>query len=233
MRRMIWMAAPAMLALGLEAGAATLNFNGPVDRLSDSEWAYSTAGVEVTVSSLDGPLHQNGLGDLTAGGIGVGTDPIDGLLTRGESLTIRFDQPVTLTGITFAPWVNPITVENPIPFLPDLVYPLSRAKLQGEGLNATLTRHSDNYVDALAHFELPEVTLESFTLRADHLDVPLELIALLAGLDLPFGVDDLTLGTYLWGIEFQPTTEIPLPGAVWLFGSALAGLGAAGRRRSR
>lgn len=67
MRRMIWMAAPAMLALGLEAGAATLNFNGPVDRLSDSEWAYSTAGVEVTVSSLDGPLYQNGLGDLTAG----------------------------------------------------------------------------------------------------------------------------------------------------------------------
>src|SRR5699024_5982902 len=92
MRRMTWLAAPAMLALGLEAAAATLSFNEPVTAISDHEWVYSTAGVEVTVLSPDGPLYQNGLGDFVAGGIGVGTDPIDGMLTRGESLTVQFDQ---------------------------------------------------------------------------------------------------------------------------------------------
>jgi len=70
----------------------------------------------------------------------------------------------------------------------------------------TLTDSGQGIFDLVDHFALPDLLVDSFTLTPNN----------------------KRTAVYLWGIDVQ---EVPLPGAVWLFGSALAGLGIVRRRR--
>lgn len=198
MRILTCLAASAVFAASLNASAAVLRFDDSATQISTNEWIYEMDGVQVqaTVISENGRIFYNPVEDA----IGVGTNVLNGAMSWGETLTIRFDQPVTISQISFRQWENP-----------GLIFTYDEVIFRNDDTGGllTLTDSGQGAFDLLDHFALPDITLSSFTL------IP----------------NNQRTAVYLWGIEFE-TTEIPLPGAVWLFGTALAGLGVAGRRRT-
>lgn len=196
MRILTCLAASAVFAASLNASAAVLRFDDSATQISTNEWIYEMDGVQATVISENGRIFYNPV----EGAIGVGTNVLNGAMSWGETLTIRFDQPVTISQISFRQWENP-----------GLIFTYDEVIFRNDDTGGllTLTDSGQGAFDLLDHFALPDITLSSFTL------IP----------------NNQRTAVYLWGIEFE-TTEIPLPGAVWLFGTALAGLGVAGRRRT-
>lgn len=196
MRILTCLAASAFFAASLNASAAVLRFDDSATQISTNEWIYEIDGVQATVISENGRIFYNPV----EGAIGVGTNVVNGAMSWGETLTIRFDQPVTISQISFRQWENP-----------GLIFTYDEVVFRNDDTGGllTLTNSGQGAFDLLDHFALPDITLSSFTL------IP----------------NNQRTAVYLWGIEFE-TTEIPLPGAVWLFGTALAGLGVAGRRRT-
>lgn len=196
MRILTCLAASAVFAASLNASAAVLRFDDSATQISTNEWIYEMDGVQATVISENGRIFYNPVEDA----IGVGTNVLNGAMSWGETLTIRFDQPVTISQISFRQWENP-----------GLIFTYDEVIFRNDDTGGllTLTDSGQGAFDLLDHFALPDITLSSFTL------IP----------------NNQRTAVYLWGIEFE-TTEIPLPGAVWLFGTALAGLGVAGRRRT-
>lgn len=198
MRILTCLAASAVFTASLNASAAVLRFDDSATQISTNEWVYEIDGVQVqaTVISENGRIFYNPVEDA----IGVGTNVLNGAMSWGETLTIRFDQPVTISQISFRQWENP-----------GLIFTYDEVIFRNDDTGGllTLTDSGQGAFDLLDHFALPDITLSSFTL------IP----------------NNQRTAVYLWGIEFE-TTEIPLPGAVWLFGTALAGLGVAGRRRT-
>jgi hypothetical protein len=97
--------AMAVLALSVSAvaSATTLNFNS-------GSGSYSTGGITATVTAAGGALYYSSNNSA----IGVGSGLIDGPLgvtgtliatsTTNESLTVSFNQAVTLNSIAFAQW---------------------------------------------------------------------------------------------------------------------------------
>lgn len=210
-RMLTGLAATASLSLLLAGNtvAATMSFN-------NASGTYTADGVTATVSvtnAISGHgLHYNNVENA----IGVGTNNINGALgfrqliivvpifTEAETMTVSFDQEVTIDKINFRQWENDI-----LGFGDEVHFDYS-----GGSSGAGSLTFSDS---GLGAFELldpffPAVSLTSFTLRPEQ--------------------DGAETAVYLHSFDFT-VSEVPLPAAAWLFGSAIAGLAVVGRRRRR
>ena len=87
------------LALSPIASALTMNFN-------NGSGSYTVGGVTGTASTTGGSLFYNGVENA----IGVGSDVFNGALAQGETLSINFDQTVTVNTVYFRQWENPFIV---------------------------------------------------------------------------------------------------------------------------
>src|SRR5690625_4043033 len=154
MKRMTSAAAAVLLVASLDAGAASLRFDNSAQKPSDSEWVYQLGDLTATVTSQGGPLFYNGVERA----IGVGTSVFNGAIANNETVTVHFNQPVTLSQISFRQWENP----GPLGTVYDRVV-LS----WDEGQSITLT-DSGQGVDLLDDFVLPDIELTQFTLTPDH-----------------------------------------------------------------
>lgn len=102
--KMQFATAALALAISTTASAATISFN-------NSTGSYSSGGVTATVTVGSGSLSYNG-NALTGGpGIGVKGGALDftGALSAGDTLTVKFNQAVTLTSASFTSWTGGIT----------------------------------------------------------------------------------------------------------------------------
>lgn len=204
----------ALFAAAAGSQAATINFN-------NGSGVYSAGGVTATVSvttvrSGDG-LYYNS----TENAIGVGSSKTTGAMgykeynlfkcgfvgcfTEGETITVTFDQEVTVDNVYLRQW------EDNVAGFGDEV------NFTSAGGNVNFDK-SDGYDGSILvdRFETG-VTTTSFTLT------PVQGGTNGAGATVKTAV-------YLHSLDFS-VSEVPLPAAAWLFGSAMLGLIGVGRRR--
>lgn len=211
--RLLGMAAALALAQ-TSAHASTMYFN-------NNSGSYSadgvTATVSVTTSSAGGGLYYNNVEDA----IGVGSNNINGAMgfkslifvvptfTTDETMTVSFDREVTVDTVFFRQW------ENSVGGFGDLVQFDYSGGTSGSG---SLLFSDSGIGDGLGQLLDPfaaGISLTSFTIT------PFQDGNKLNGANAKTAV-------YLHSLDFN-VTEVPVPAAAWLFGSALLGL--AGFRR--
>lgn len=190
------------------ASAATMYFNnGSGTYTADGV----TASVSVTTSQSGDGLFYNSVENA----IGIGSNVVNAGIgfkkltflvvpnfTEAETMTVSFDQEVTLDTIFFRQWEN-----NFLGFGDEVDFDYAG----GASGSGTLT-FTDSGVSGLLDPFAVGVSLTEFTLRPEQ-----------NGAETSF---------YLHSVDFT-VSEVPLPAAAYLFGSALAGLVAVGRRRAK
>ncbi|MCB1703123.1 MAG: hypothetical protein H6985_06475 [Pseudomonadales bacterium] len=216
----------AIAAMGLAASlagaaqASTISF-------SNGSGSYSadgvTATVTVTTSSAGGGLYYNstenaiGVGNsATNGGIGYQAFcafcfPTFTTFTEAETMTVTFDQEVTVDTVFFRQW------ENNILGYGDEVHFNYSGGASGTGSILFSNSGLSDLTTLLDPFSAG-VSLTAFTITPEQ-----------DGSD-SFGVTNDTV-VYLHSVDFT-VSQVPLPGAAWLMGSALLGLVGVSRRRS-
>lgn len=207
------------LAMGLAAAfmvtgaqAATISFNS-------NSGTYSNSGVTATVTVTGGSRYYSS----TENAIGIGNSALNGAIgssgvfgttfVESETMTVTFSQEVILDTVWFRQW------ENKVLCCGDEVHFDYTGGASGTG--SLLFSNSGLGDGPLLDPFAAGVRLTSFTIRPEQ-----------DGLDGSGNGASNDTAVYLHSVDFSiPPPEVPLPAAAWLFGSALLGLGAAGRRR--
>lgn len=189
--------ASAILAFSLDVTAATFRFDDTANIIAGNQWQYTQDGVQATVTSTGGDIAYSGFFD------GIGVSGLFSSLNLTESLSVSFDQPVTVSRLYFKSWQDPQLFGTIV---------IDQVVFNGGDVSLTLADSNQSFLDllninAISAFDLPDIALSDFSLTPN----------------------SLLTGVYLWGVEIE-TAEIPLPAAAWLFGSGLLGLAAVRRR---
>lgn len=227
MKTQALIAAMALSISGLSA-ATTINFH-------NNSGSYTAGGVTVNVAATGGPLYyssvENG-GVSGTGALGIGNSSTNGgigcsnsglgcsLVFTGfvtsEWLTFTFSEAVKLSSIGLTQWENNVL---------------------GIGDWARLTYYvgTSNTVAGTVDFVNSGIgdgpLLDTFSTGSlAGLAVTKFMIAPLQGTK-PGGVSAKT-AFYVHDLNFSKIPIVPIPGAAWLLGSALVGLGGVARRRS-
>lgn len=199
--------------LAASAQASTMNFNnGSGSYTADGV----TATVTVTTAKSGQGLHYNGVENA----IGVGSNNTDGgigfkelqffvipVFTEAETMTVSFDSEVRVDATYFRQW------ENKILCCGDKVYFDYSGGGSGSG---TLTFEESGQFGLIDGFDVGGLSMTSFTIRPEQ-----------DGNKANGASADTSV--YLHSIDF---TEVPVPAAAWLFGSAMLGLAGVARRRA-
>ena len=191
MKRTASLAAMVVLAFSLDASATTFRFDDSADVIAGNQWQYTQDGIQAVVTSAGGNITYNNSFDA------IGVSGLFSSLNLTESLSVSFDQPVTISKLYFKSWQDPQLFGTIV---------IDQVVFNGGGTSLTLTDSGQSFFDlldigALSSFELPDIALNSFSLNPN----------------------SLLTGVYLWGVLVE-AAEIPLPAAAWLFGSGLMGL---------
>jgi hypothetical protein len=207
-------ASAALVLASSMASAATINFN-------NGSGTYSAGGVTATVAvttnrSQDG-LYYNGVenaigigNSATTGAIGYShyAFPI-GKYVENETMTVSFDQEITLDNVWLRQWEN-----NFLGFGDEVNLSYSGGSSGTGTLNFDLSDQTSGLLD---RFGAGGISLTQFTLTPEQ--------------DGTNGAGaTVRTAVYLHSVDFE-VSQVPLPAAVWLFGSALFGLVGVSRRR--
>ena len=215
MLRTALVAAASLFSATAIAGSISFNNGSGFYTAPDSSGVTATVSV-TTARSQDG-LYYNGVEDaigvgssLTTGGMGYKSGPsfscgFIGCFTEDETITVTFNQQVTVDTIYMRQWENNVL---------------------GFGDEVNFTSNGGDLLfdesDGKAKLGLVDsfdtgVTLTSFTLTPEQ--------------DGRNGTGaKVRTSVYLHSLDFT-VSQVPLPAAAYLFGSALVGLIAVGRRR--
>jgi len=198
----------AMLSMG--ASAATISFDNGSGVYTDAGTGVTATVTVTTVRNQDGLFYNStedaiGVGDSkTTGAMGYTSGILNGnfscgligCFNEGETITVTFNQQVTIDDIYFRQWEN-----NFLGFGDEVDFTSS-----GGNLNFN---DSDEVIGLLDRFDV-DVTTSAFILTPEQ--------------------DHAETAVYLHSLDFT-VSQVPLPAAAYLFGSALVGLLAVGRRR--
>lgn len=207
------LAATAVLAAS-GAQASTINFD-------NGSGSYSADGVNATVTVTTAKsgqgLHYNGVENA----IGVGNNNVNGaigfkelfilvpIFTEAETMTVTFDQEITLDNVWLRQWED-----NVLGFGDEVYIDYSGGS---SGVGTLNFDQSDELVLLRDRFDAGSISLTQFTLRPEQ--------------DGSNGAGaNNNTAVYLHSVDFT-VSQVPIPAAAWLFGSALLGLVSVGRRR--
>lgn len=204
----------AAVVASASASAATINFN-------NGSGSYSADGVTATVTVTTARSGDGLYYNATEDAIGVGNSATTGAMgykeyslfqcgligcyTEAETITVTFSEEVTISNIYLRQWEN-----NVLGFGDEVNFTSAGGNVNFD--------ESDQTIGLLDRFDVG-VTATSFTLTPEQNGTN------------GAGASNRT-AVYLHSLEFE-VSEVPLPAAAYLFGSALAGLVAVGRRRAK